>query len=174
MDIDSQADALDQAMGGMVFDSGSLNLPANKEVKQSKTTGPATDTDNQLSPVKDTDKATETSLKDAFKPTHELSTGERVTATEEPNVYVGADGIEIEDNYATPIKPEPQGVQINEENAQKDAEAINENDSKVSQQDAAQTIEKSSGDSPISGEAALDKEAQGGLELTGSDRDWET
>jgi hypothetical protein len=169
VDIDSQADALDQAMGGMVFDSGSLNLPANKEVKQSKTTDLATDTDNQLSPVKDTDNATETSLKDAFKPTHELSTGEQVTATEEPNVYVGADGIEVEDNYATPIKPEPQGVQTNEENAKKDAEATNENDSKVSQQDAAQTIEKSSGDSPISGEAALEQstsDAQPSLKKT--------
>ena len=53
VDIDSQADGLDQAMVGMGFDASSLNSPVNTEVKQAKTPKPTVGIDNQLSPVKE-------------------------------------------------------------------------------------------------------------------------
>ena len=42
-----------------------------------------------------------------FVPTHELSDGTPVVAAEEPNTWIDAKGVEIQDNYATPITATP-------------------------------------------------------------------
>ena len=125
---------------------------------RAETKSEATDqeSDRRESPVTE---QPQTESAEQFTPTHELPGGELVAAVEgETDVYVNAEGVEIEDANATPIE-QSSDLQL-ESQTQSDIDAAQQ-----AQQEAAQQAEREQAEAERRAQADLDRDE---FNLTGS------